>query len=49
MKANALKVFTARSRRKNLVEQTLSRGFATLWNFNRRVYLFEGYYGEIFL
>jgi len=33
--ANALRVFTSRSRRKNLVEQTLSWGFALLWKFKR--------------
>ena len=31
--ANVLRVFTARSRRKNLVEQTLSRGACTSLEF----------------
>mgnify|MGYP001346062134 CR=1 FL=1 len=47
--SNVLRVFTARSRRKNLVEQTLSRGFAPLWNFNRHMWCLASYYGEIFL
>jgi hypothetical protein len=36
--ANVLRVFAPRSRRKNLVEQTLTPGFAPLWKINRFIY-----------
>jgi hypothetical protein len=37
------------SRRQYLVEQTLLRGLAPLWNFNRRICWLESYDGEGFI